>query len=207
VNPHLQQPLLQQGTPLKDDNPVILGLHGRNQTPDVIIDIVERMGWKHATLFAPNAYNQSWYPARFMEPIEQNEPYLTYALEALDERINMLQQQGIHKERLLLMGFSQGACLIAQYLMKNPAKYRGIAIFTGGVIGPPDTRWDIKGSLDGTPTLITSCDTDEWVPIGRVHETITLFRAMNANITTKIYQGRDHLVCDDEINLTRLVFQ
>lgn len=162
--------------------------------------------WQSATLFAPNADSQTWYPARFIDPVEQNEPFLSDALEALDERIRTLTERGVDKDRLVLLGFSQGGCLIAHYVTQHPARYRGIAIFTGGVIGPPGREWKIQGSLDGTPTLITTCDTDEWVPLGRVQETITLFRKMGADVTEKIYQGRDHLVCDDEIALAKQIF-
>jgi phospholipase/carboxylesterase len=207
VNPHLQQPLIQHGAPLSSNNPVLLALHGRNQTPEVVIDIFERMAWHEATLLAPNANNQTWYPARFMEPIEQNEPDLTYALEALEARITDLGAQGVGKERLVLLGFSQGGCLIAQYLVQHPAHYKGIAIFTGGVIGPPGTQWNPKGSLEGTSILLTTCDTDEWVPLERVQETTVLFRAMGANVTEKVYQGREHLVCDDEIEMAKSLFQ
>lgn len=198
--------MIQSGAPLSHNNPVILALHGRNQTPDFVIDIFERMAWREATLFAPNAHHQTWYPARFMDPIEQNEPDLTYALEALDERIKHLAEQGVGKERLIVLGFSQGGCLLAQYLVTHPARYKGIVIFTGGLIGPPGTTWEILGSLQGTPTLITTCDTDEWVPLERVQETITLFRQMSASVTEKVYQGREHLVCDDEIALAKQLF-
>lgn len=203
MNPHLHQPLIQSGAPLSNNNPVILAFHGRNQSPDFVINIFERLDWNSATLFAPNAHHQSWYPARFMDPVEQNEPYLTYALEALDERIRTLAEWGVGKERLVLLGFSQGACLVAHYLIQHPARYRGVAIFTGGVIGPPGSEWKLQGSLGGTPTLITTCDTDEWVPLERVQQTIDLFRAMGATVTEKIYQGREHLVCDDEIAVAK----
>lgn len=207
VNPHLQQPLLQRGAPLSSDNPVLLGLHGRHQSTDVVIDIFERLQWRDATLFAPTAADQTWYPARFMEPFEHNEPALTFALVALHQRIQALAAQGVGKERLILFGFSQGACLLAQYLVQQPARYRGVAIFTGGVIGPPGSQWKITGSLEGTPTLITTCDSDEWVPFSRVQATITLFHQLGATVTDKVYQGRAHLVCDDEIELVKGLFR
>lgn len=206
MNPHLEQAVVQKGGPLTDHNPVILAFHGRNQSPDFVVDVFERLAWPDATFFAPAAANNTWYPNRFMDAIESNEPYLTYTLASVDMRVKALAAQGVDKKRLILLGFSQGACLVAEYAVRHPARYGGLAIFTGGVIGPPGHTWPQKGSFDATPTLITTCDTDEWVPVGRVHETIALFRQMGAAVTEQVFTGREHLVNDDEIQMARDLF-
>lgn len=207
MNPHLDQPVVTKGQPISPQHPVFIGAHGRNQTPQVMVDVFERLGWQPASLVAPAAANDTWYPARFMEPIVQNEPYLSYALERVDTLVSELHGLGVPHAHMILMGFSQGACLMAEYAIRHPRRYGGILIYTGGVIGPDGTSWEYPGVFDGTPTLISTCEQDEWVPIQRVRETIDVFRRKGAQVTEKIFTLREHLVCDDEIELTRRLLE
>jgi len=180
MNPHIKQPIAYSGAPITPDNPVIVALHGRNQDTDFIINVCERLNWTAASIVAPPAEANTWYPTGFMAPFDDNEPKFTYALERVQTLLDDLREQGVPQEHIVLLGFSQGACLAAEYAIRNPGRYGGIVIYTGGVIGPPGTRWDYAGDFENTPTLVTTGDTDAWVPVGRVHETIALFRERGA---------------------------
>jgi phospholipase/carboxylesterase len=199
MNPHLSMPVQRSGAPLDKDNPVVIAVHGRNQEPTVVLDIFDRLDCQWATCLAPEAADHRWYPAHFMASFEKNEPYLGFALEAYDRRIQDLINQGVTRDRMVLLGFSQGACLTAEYAVRHPARYKGIAILTGGIIGPPGTKRTIVGSFEGTPTFIGCSDVDEWIPVDRVYETANLFRDMDAEVTERIYPGMGHVVNDDEI--------
>lgn len=195
VNPHLAIPLRSSGAPLADDNPVILAVHGRNQGPDDILDVVASLDWPEATVVVPTADAATWYPDGFMVPFEANEPRLTHALDAVDEWVRGLAETGVARDRLVLLGFSQGACLVAEYTIRNPARYRGIAILTGGAIGPEGTTWDEDaGSFDGTPVFFGTSDVDAWVPEARVHETAAVFDRMGAAVTLRVYPLMPHHV-------------
>lgn len=202
-NPHLTQEVVYAGAAISADNPVILALHGRNQTTDFILATVARLGWEAASVVAPAAADNSWYPSGFMAPFADNEPYFSFALDRVEQLIASLADQGVQQRNLYLFGFSQGACLAAEYTIRHAGRYGGIAILTGGVIGPPGTTWQYGGSFAQTPTLITTGDQDEWVPLGRVEETIALFEQRDADVTSAVYAGRDHLVSDAEIALAR----
>jgi predicted esterase len=206
MNPHLEQPIVYKGQPVTPGQPVVLAFHGRNQTTDVVVDIFERLGWHNAALIAPVAANHSWYPGRFMDAIEHNQPHLSYALERVGQLIAQVRESGVQQEHIILMGFSQGACLVAEYALRHAGRYGGLAIFTGGAIGPEGTRWEYPGSFQQTPALITTGETDEWVPAGRVRETAVLLREKEAAVTEKIFVGREHVVCDEEIALARRLF-
>jgi predicted esterase len=199
MNPHLNQPVLVRGAPLGDENPVVLAIHGRGASPESILQLCDYLDWPEATFVAPAAAGGVWYPSGFMDRIENNEPYLTYALAAFDARVQALQEQGVSRERLVLLGFSQGGCLTAEYAIRHPDRYRAILLFSGGVIGPPGTTWDTGGSFEGTPVFLGSSDRDAWIPLGRVHETAELYREMKADVTVRIYPGMPHTVSDEEL--------
>ena len=74
-----------------------------------------------------------------------------------------------------------------------------VVAFSGGLIGPPGTRWNASGRFDGMPAFFGCSDRDSHVPESRVMESAELFADMGADVTTRIYPGMGHLVNDDEI--------
>ena len=142
-----------------------------------------------------------------MERIEANEPYLSYALERYDQLVTDLVDRGYAKDKIVLLGFSQGACLTAEYAVRHATRYGGVVIFTGGLIGPPGTRWDYGGTFAGTPLFLGSSDVDGWVPLERVKESTAIFKKMGADVTERIYPGMGHLVNEDEITHARAIME
>ena len=139
-----------------------------------------------------------------MEPVANNEPHLSRALERVDGLVRQVAAAGFGRSRVVLAGFSQGACLAAEYLYRNGAAQVGSAmVLTGGVIGPDGTAWPVRPKLDGLRLLLTSSETDEWIPPHRARQTAHLFRARGAQVMLRIYPGRAHEIGGDEIELAR----
>lgn len=203
MNVHLEQPLYHAGVSLEKCKALVMLVHGRHQTAQYMLSLVDRINMPQVHYVALQAANNSWYPQKFMAPLEQNEPHLRFALETYHTHITQLVQQGIAKSKIVLLGFSQGACLTAEYAVRHADRYGGILLFTGGVIGPEGTRWNYEGEFKGTPIFLGCSDQDEWVPEHRVHETAEIFKRMGADTTVKIYKGMGHIINDDEIEQAR----
>jgi phospholipase/carboxylesterase len=206
-NVHRGQPVATRGKSLKESRGVAVMIHGRGRDADDILRVAERIGEESFAYLAPAAKDNSWYPYSFMEPIEKNEPYLSYALEVYDDLVNGLVEKGIPKRRIVLAGFSQGACLTAEYAVRHADRYGGVLLFTGGLIGPPGTRWDHEGSFGGTSVFLGTSDVDEFVPEERVRESAEVFEKMGANVTLRVYPGMDHIVNDDEVGAARKILR
>jgi predicted esterase len=201
VNAHLDSRVEHYGPSLEDASRVAVVVHGRAQDPEWIrAFILDRLERDDLCAIAPEAADNSWYPGVFMDDTVANEPHLTWALERIDRLVTDLEERGLDRSDLYLLGFSQGACLIAEYVSRNPARYGGVAILTGGLIGPPGTQWP-GGSFDGTPVLIATSDVDDWVPIERIEETRTVFESRGADVTWRVYPGMGHIINDDEVRL------
>lgn len=157
--------------------------------------------------FCPAAPGGSWYPGRFLEPLENNQPDLERALSAIDVLIERLGEAAFPAERVVLCGFSQGACLAAQTLMRRPAPYAAGLFFTGGLIGPPGTAWRPPERIPGVPVLITGSENDEWVPAWRVRETAAVLSGFGAVVDAVIYGDRTHVVSEDELSRARLLLR
>lgn len=173
-------------------------LHGRWESPAHMIDIAGRIGASGVSYVAPAAPGACWYPESFMAPVEANRVQLEAALARIDGLVQGLEGRGWPSNRIMLIGYSQGACLASEYVWRRPRRWGGLIAFTGGLIGPPGTTWSTEGDLAGTPVLLTDGDDDPYVPLQRVEETAAVFRAERANVEFQVYPGREHTVSDDE---------
>jgi predicted esterase len=174
-------------------------IHGRNAGPANILDLVPLLARPNLAYLAPTAAGRTWYPNSFLTPIEGNEPGLSSALAVLASLVARVEAAGIARSRIVLLGFSQGACLTAEFAARHAGRFGGILIFSGGVIGPPGTPRDYPGGFDGTPVFFGCSDIDSHVPATRVHESADVFVRMGAQVTTRIYPGMGHTINDDEI--------
>jgi predicted esterase len=126
-------------------------------------------------------------------------------MQILTDLIATIEKAGISADRLILAGFSQGACLASEFVARNPRRYGGLFVFSGGLIGPPGTRRDYPGSLEDTPVFIGCSDNDPHIPVERVHETTTTLESMGANVNEQIYGGMPHTIIQDEIDHARTI--
>jgi predicted esterase len=197
--PHGGQPVVSAGAPLEQSRGVVIMVHGRNAGPENILDLVPRLDRPQLAYLAPAAANRTWYPFPFISEMDKNEPGLSSGLSVLDGLVRKLVTGGVPKSRIFLLGFSQGACLASEFAVRHADRFGGVIVFSGGLIGPPGTVWNYEGAFDGTPVFLGCSDTDPHIPRGRVEESAAVFTRMGARVTTRLYPGMGHLVCDDEI--------
>jgi predicted esterase len=203
AGPHAGQPLLAAGEPLEQARAALLMLHGRGASAEDILSFVGELAQPGFAYLAPQASGHTWYPYGFLSPLEANEPYLSSALALLDAALDRITAAGIPLERVIVLGFSQGACLGLEYVARRARRYGGVVGWTGGLIGPDDTPRDYAGSLTGTPVFIGSSDADPHVPLARVELTAEVLRRLGGDVTTRIYPNMPHTVNRDEIAFVR----
>lgn len=206
-NLHLSQPVTYRGCDLESAKCIAIMIHGRDRDTDDILQVADRLNLADIAYVAPAAYGNSWYPDKFMEPLENNQPHLDHGLAVIDKLVNDVKGIGFNCRQLLFLGFSQGACLIAEYVLRNPVRYGGVIIFTGGYGGPADQERYFQGKLQGTPVFLGCSNQDEWVPESRVHETAAAMKNLGADVEVMIYEGDEHIINDDEIKKARKIFQ
>ena len=199
LDPHAGQPVGEAGIPLGQAPGVVILAHGRNAGPENILDLVPRIARPGFTYLAPAAAGRTWYPYSFLAEIATNEPGLSSALGMLAALVTRVESAGVPRRRIVLAGFSQGACLTAEFAARHASRFGGVLVLSGGLIGPPGTPRDYPGTFDGTPVFFGCSDRDSHVPEARVRESADLFTSMGASVTTRIYPGMGHLVNDDEI--------
>ena len=177
-------------------------VHGRERTPEEMIALAGRLTLPGIRWVAPRAADGSWYPEPFMESRTANEPFLSNAVLACEQAMVEATEHGrLAADRSVMVGFSQGACLVTEFILRHPGRCRAAVIFTGGFIGPAGTPWiPARGTLDGLQVLITGSDIDEWVPDARVRETAAVLTALGADVRLRLFHGREHVISDREIS-------
>jgi predicted esterase len=198
-DPHAEQPVLHEGAAIGSARLVAILVHGRGATAHDIIGLAHEFRRTDVAWLAPQAAGRTWYPYSFLSPIAQNEPGITSGLRVIAGLIEEAGRQGVAADRVALMGFSQGACLALEFAARHAARYKAIAGFSGGLIGPPGTPRNYPGAFDGTPVFLGCSDVDAHVPVERVHESADVFRRMGASVDERIYPRMGHTIVPDEI--------
>jgi predicted esterase len=205
--PHAGQPVLRVGAPHGRARTAMILLHGRGATAESILTLADALPLDGMAYLAPQAAGYTWYPNRFLAPTATNEPWLSSALAAVGDVVDRLAEEGLPPERVVLGGFSQGACLALEYAVRHPRRYGALVGLSGGLIGPPGTRWPEKGTFDGTPVFLGCSDTDFHIPAERVLESAEVLRRLGAEVRAVLYPGMDHTVSNEEIAEVRTLLQ
>jgi phospholipase/carboxylesterase len=199
--------IITAGVKLREAKKALIMVHGRGGSAEDILSLADNLDVNGFALLAPQANNNSWYPYSFMAPASRNEPWLSSALNLLQETVNEALLQGITEENIYFAGFSQGTCLTLEFVARDAKTYGGIAAFTGGLIGERIHAEKYKGNFNSTPIFIGTSDPDPHVPVERVYATTKILKSMNASVTEKVYENMGHTIIMDEIELAnKLVF-
>ena len=206
-DPHARQPIHNWGSPFNEATAALIVVHGRGAPVLSMLPLVTGIAAPGVAVLAPEALDSTWYPYPFLAPLEANEPYLSSALALLGRAVEQVERAGIGRERLMLLGFSQGACLTLDFAARNPARYGGVIGFSGGLIGPKGTAFAHPGSMEGTPVFLGVSDNDPHIPVARVDESAAAFTRMGAQVTQRLYPGTGHRIVDDEVDFAQALMR
>jgi len=207
ISPHQSQPIRIAGESMQYAKAAMLMIHGRGARAEDILSLANQFDFPGFAYLAPQAADNTWYPNRFLNPISDNEPWLTSALAFVGEVFAQIIQAGIPPERIILLGFSQGACLTLEFAARNARRYGSIVGLSGALIGPDNAPRDYPGSLEATPVFLGCSDVDFHVPKERVDQTADVLRKLGGDVTERLYPNMDHTVNQDEIDFVRSIMR
>jgi len=201
-DPHAHGRSVRHGPPVGEAAVGMVLLHGRGDSAAgimVLADVLRDRGAPPVLTLAPQARDDTWYPQRFIVPVERNEPWLTSALAAVGRAVADLRAEGLPDERIVVAGFSQGACLASEWVARTGGRWGGLVALSGGLIGAEVDPARYPHRLEGTVAFLGCSDVDPHIPAGRVHATARQLSAQGARVETRIYPGMPHTVNADEL--------
>jgi phospholipase/carboxylesterase len=206
-DPHRDQPILHRGAAFDSAKGAVVLLHGRGASAEDILGLAQDFDLPDLAYLAPEAAEHTWYPYSFLSPIEQNQPWLDSALKLVGETIQRATTAGIERQKVAIVGFSQGACLATEFVARNATRYGGLVAFTGGLIGPPGAKFVYAGDLAATPCFLGAGDRDPHVPWKRVEESAAVLSDLRAAVTLRRYPGLPHTINQDEIDHAKIILR
>jgi len=173
---------------------VCVFVHGRTQSPNEMIDHVIRHLDAPATRFIlPKSDGEGWYNARAIDPLtDVTRTELASALDVLKTTIDAARGE-CPEAKLVLAGFSQGACLSMEYLMQNGAWDGVLCLFTGCRIGVETDNLP-RAALNAMPVYTSCGDADPWIPVPAFQEMVQTLIECGARVRTDAFPGREHCV-------------
>ncbi|WP_336325588.1 alpha/beta hydrolase [Halovenus sp. HT40] len=196
--PHGDQPLITAGAPFEVAEAALILVHGRGARAQNFVQIADEFHQHGVAYLAPQAARDTWYPDAFTAPIESNEPERSSGLQAIDNAVREATDAGILSDRVMILGFSQGACLASEYVAHTPRRYGGLAVLSGGLMDESVDLADYDGDLERTPVFFGCSDDDPYIPERRVHKSSAIFEQLNGDVTKRLYEGLGHGINQDE---------
>ena len=207
ADPHGVTPVLAAGSPLGEAQVAVVLVHGRGASAEEILGFSRPLARPGVAFLAPQAADHSWYPQRFLAPLAVNEPWLQSALAKLAGLRETIAAAGVPEQRIVWLGFSQGACLASEFVARHPRRWGGLVAAVGGRIGPQGTAFEDGGDLARTPVYLGCGDSDPHIPWPRVEESATAFTRQNAEVTLRRYPGFPHAVHPEAVSFTRRLLE
>lgn len=202
-DPHAHAAVLHDGAPLGEARAVVVLAHGRGADAADILGLAQHFAVPNVAYIAPEAAGGAWYPARFLAPLEHNQPWLDSALRLFGNVVDSVRAAGVPDERIVLGGFSQGACLALEYAARHATKFGGVLAFAGGLIGPDGLVRTDTGRFAGTPVFIGVGDQDAHIPVARAQRAAEVLTTLGATVDLRVYRGVPHTVIPDQIDAAR----
>ncbi|ADB59354.1 phospholipase/Carboxylesterase [Haloterrigena turkmenica DSM 5511] len=198
--PHAGQPLLTAGAPALAAEAALVVCHGRGATAQGVVNLFEPVYRHGLAVFAPQAERSCWYSRPATAPRTENEPWLSSSVDCVGAACEAAAEIGIPSDRTVLAGFSQGACVVAEYGRRNPDRYGGLAVLSATLPGSDADleATEIDGSLAATPVLLGYGAKDPHVDPSRVAATARIFERADAAVDERRYPETGHEVTDDE---------
>ncbi|MEZ4318726.1 MAG: iron-containing alcohol dehydrogenase [Myxococcota bacterium] len=190
--PHASLPFTVRGAPLAFARAVVLAVHGRGASADRFLADLERsLGPRPGVAYvAPQASGNTWYPKGFRAPVSENQPGLDSALSVVQGLWDHLAAI-VGPERIVPVGFSQGACLVLTWLSRTSARPKRVLAFTGA-----HTPLDGAGfaAAHGCDVHVSRAAEDPWVTAEQLEETVATLRSAGAHVSHPTVPGGTHRI-------------
>jgi homogentisate 1,2-dioxygenase len=186
------EPVSAVGPPLDAAQRVVVALHGRGVTADSAVGrVLELAGHVPGlAVLAPQARDNAWYSGRYGErkkDLVELEAALDVTGQVLDRAV-----RAVGARNVVLYGFSQGACLAIELLLRRGERLAALIALSGASIGAEDEQVPPPATLAGTPVLLGASRGDPWLKHEDAERTAERLTAGGLDVTLLMAAGDTH---------------
>lgn len=158
----------------------VVVLHGRGVTGEDLVPIAQelrlpalRFVFPHAPFeFMGSLDGRAWYeiPPRAHEGLAESR-------ESLFRLIEESEKEGVPPERIVLMGFSQGAVMGLDVGVRYPRRLAGIVSLSGYLYDPDSLGREKSAASEGLPILLAHGTHDDVLPLAGSRQALKVLQA------------------------------
>ncbi len=112
------------------------------------------------------------------------------SFQLLTDLIQQLQSEGFNYEQIFLLGFSQGACLAMDFMIRQPKPLAGIIPIAGFIKFPDHFIRDATLGSRATPVHIFHGIDDDIVPLTAGEQAYELFQNLGYQVNLNTYPAK-----------------
>ncbi|NDV02817.1 alpha/beta hydrolase [Pseudoroseicyclus tamaricis] len=194
--------LAQYGAGWDSAQAVLVLVHGRDREPEEMFRLLGDSLAARLRVLAPYTESKTWYPGRYDAPLAENAEGVARGMDEIDAAFRLAAEHGFGPERVVLAGFSQGGCLVTEYLIDGRTRPAAAAIFTGTPLAMTG-RGLPERDLAELPVVVSGGAADAWLPLADLLATEAVLTRLGASVHLEMFPDADHVVRPAEINRLR----
>jgi len=191
----LDEPVTVDGGPLEAASTVVVALQARYASAEsAVARARDAVGHRPGvTVVAPQAPRRAWYDNPYRKPAEASGARFEAALSTLDTVLERVRAAA-PDARVVVYGFSQGACLACEHLARRGPRFDALVAFAAARLGPRDAYTSAVASLEGLEVLIGGAREDQRVRAPDTEATAAWLEAHGAAVERMFEPGDAHRV-------------
>jgi len=189
----LAEPVSVRGPQPEAARRVIVALHGRGAAADSILARAVEIVGNDPTVcvVAPQATDNVWYTGRYNLSRDTLGAPLLQSIADIEGLLTRVIERSA-AERVVLFGFSQGACLAIEVTARLARPIAGVVALSGASIGLRDEQTAAGPGIAGMPVLLGSSQEDPYIAGGDLPQAAARLSAGGAIVTVESVPGNGH---------------
>ena len=165
--------------------PTILALHGRGSNEQDLIGLADHLPPKLFWVSPRGPFPLGFNSFEWFQVIQIGKPdpaRLAGTIQTIDAFIDeIITAYPVDKNKLFLLGFSQGSVVAISYALTKPQRVAGVIAQSGYLPQEANLQID-KAGVKGKPFLLTHGAQDSMLPVDWAHQSRDVLQSLGANV-------------------------
>ena len=191
---------LTAGVPARKARVLFVVIHGRYGAPEAMMEhLVAHLTAPGVHYLLPRAAGNSWYDARGFDRLtRRTRDQVRAAIDQIGRDIEAAQAAGAPRDRVVIGGFSQGACMTLEYAHAR-GPWRGAACcLTGFRVGAVGDKRPVSQLAD-MPIYLSNGARDPFITLFEFAETVRELSSCGARVRCDLFPREAHVMSPPEI--------
>ena len=192
---------LTAGVPAREARVLCVAIHGRYGAPEAMMEhLVDHLTAPGVHYLLPRAAGNSWYDARGFDRLtRRTRDQIRASIDQIAGDIETAQAAGAPRDRVVVGGFSQGACMTLEYAHARGPWKGAACCLTGFRVGAVGDKRPVSEELADMPFYLSNGARDPFITLFEFAETVRELSACGARVRCDLFPREAHVMSPPEI--------